>query len=288
VRRLRIRRYDAPRWTGEPLDGKRLLVVAEQGYGDMIQFARFLPMAARCGGRVTLEAPAELLPLFAPLAEGTRLVASDDGRVPDDSFDCFVNLMSLPGIFGIDAATIPGDTPYIAADPARIAAWREKLHRDGAGLKVGLAWAGRPSHPQDAQRSMDSAWLEPLTEVAGAQLYSLQKDISTRPPTAALAGSLAGDFGHLPEDFTETAAIVSALDLVITVDTALAHLAGALGRPVWTLLCVAADWRWMRDRADTPYYPTMRLFRQPEAGDWGTVVARAREALAAACAASGA
>jgi len=267
------RQYDKPSWAGDALEGRRLLITAEQGYGDMIQFARFAPLAAPRGGAVILEAPAELLPLFAPFADALTLVATEDGPVPAADFDCHVQLMSLAGILGVTARTVPAAIPYIGVPPPRAAAWREAMRGD-AGYRIGLAWAGRPSYPQDAQRSMDCAHLTPLTELEGLSLYSLQKDKTTRPMSPALAASLTEDFGHLPEDFAETAAIVENLDLVITVDTALAHLAGALGKPVWTLLPFAADWRWMRGRADTPWYPAMRLFRQDVAGDWAGVMAR--------------
>lgn len=274
---LKLRRHDKPPWTGDALDGRRLLITAEQGYGDMIQFARFAPLAAARGGAVILEAPAELLPLFAPFADAVTLAATEDGPVPAGAFDRHIHLMSLAGLLGVTADTVPAAVPYIAAPPARIAAWREAMRGDD-GVRIGLAWAGRPTHPQDAQRSMDCAHLTPLAALEGLSLYSLQKDQTTA--TLELAASLAGDFSRRLENFTETAAIVENLDLVITVDTALAHLAGALGKPVWTLLPFAADWRWMRARADTPWYPTMRLFRQDVAGDWAAVVARVCEALA--------
>ncbi len=273
------RRYGKPRWNGEPLGGKRLLVVAEQGYGDMIQFARYLPMLNRFGGPVLVEAPADLIDLFAPLAEHATLIASDDGSVPDSEFDCYVYLMSLGRILGTMADTVPADIPYITAPPDRINTWRERL--GGPGVKTGIAWAGRPTHPQDAQRSMNSALFAPLAEIEGVCLYSLQKDKTTRPLDPALGNRLAADFGPQLTRFAETAAIVAHLDLVITVDTSLAHLAGALGKPVWTLLPYAPDWRWLLGRDDTPWYPTMRLFRQETAGDWRSVIERVRDELAA-------
>lgn len=274
---MKLRRYDAPCWTGDPLAGRRLLVTAEQGYGDMMQFARFLPRAAACGGPVTFEAPAELLPILAPLARGVTLRAMEDGPVPADAFDCHAHLMNLPGLFGITADSIPAGIPYLAAPPDRVAAWRKALPDDSR--KTRLCWAGRASHPQDSQRSMDCGYLAPLLDIAGLHLFSLQKNTAKHPPAPAFGKRLADDFSRLPENFSETAAFVESLDLVVTVDTSLAHLAGALGKPVWVLLPFAADWRWMRDRADTPWYPTMRLFRQKAAGDWPGVVAAVRDAL---------
>ena len=268
IQALKLRRIDKPPWTGDALDGRRLLITAEQGYGDMIQFARFVPLAAARGGTVIFDAPAELLALFAPFADAVMLVASEDGPVPTGEFDCHIHLMSLARCLGVSAKTVPAAIPYIAAPPARIAAWHEAMRGDD-GVRIGLAWAGRPTHPQDAQRSMDCAHLTQLAELEGLSLYSLQKDITTRPTTPELAASLTDDFSDRLENFTETAAIIENLDLVITVDTALAHLAGALGKPVWTLLPFAADWRWMRARADTPWYPAMRLFRQDVAGGLG-------------------
>jgi hypothetical protein len=271
------RRYDKPRWTGEPLNGKRLLVVAEQGYGDMIQFARYLPWLTQFGGPLTLEAPATLLPLFQPLANDIALVASDDGPRPETDFDCHVYLMSLGHIHGTSEISMPSEMPYIAAPTDRIGAWRSEL--DVPGFKIGIAWAGRPSHPQDAQRSMDSALLEPLTEIENIRLFSLQKDKTTRPLTRHLEDRLAGDFGGRLTSFAETAAIITHLDLIITVDTSLAHLAGALGKSVWTLLPYAPDWRWMMTGEDTLWYPTMRLFRQTAEKDWSSAMKQLLESL---------
>lgn len=264
------RHYATPRWTGDPLNGRRLLVVAEQGYGDMIQFARFVPLLQRFGGEILFEAPADLLEIFAPLADRTTLIASDDGLVSEDRFDCHVHLMSLGRLFGATADTIPAGIPYIAAPPNRIEAWRDRL--SGPGFKVGLCWAGRPTHLQDAQRSIDSTLLTPLADIDSVCLYSLQKDTTTRPLDPALGNQLEADLGPDLTCFAETAAILKHLDLIITVDTSLAHLAGALGKPVWTLLPHAPDWRWLLGREDTPWYPTMRLFRQQTAGDWKGVI----------------
>jgi hypothetical protein len=275
---MKMRRYDAPRWAGEPLDGRRLLVVAEQGYGDMIQFARLLPRAAACGGPVIFEAPAELLPVFAPLSASVTLRAMEDGPVPGAEFDCHTHLMSLPAALSLTEDTIPADIPYVAAPADRVAHWHGAMAGDG--LKIGLCWAGRPSHPQDMQRSMDCRHLAPLAAMHGLRLFSLQKSLEKFPMAPEIRDRLADDFSRLPENFSETAAIVANLDLLVTVDTSLAHLAGALGTPVWVLLPCAADWRWMRGRSDTPWYPTMRLFRQEAAGDWGGVTARVSAALA--------
>jgi len=268
----RVRRpFDKPAWDGRRLTGERLFVHTEQGRGDIIQFARYLPLVKERGGHVVFECETDLLALMERTGGHDELVEkSFSADIPYVDHDLHVSLASLPYVFGTTEATIPAAVPYLGADPERIAAWRQRIA--GAGLRVGLVWAGNPKHPNDANRSMALSRLAPLAAVEGVSFYALQVgEAATQPaPPGLEVVPLGGEFG----DFADAAAAIANLDLVITVDTATAHLAGALGRPVWTLLPYAPDWRWMLDRADSPWYPTMRLYRQPATGDWDRVVER--------------
>lgn len=266
-----------PRWSGQPLDGQTVLVYAEQGFGDVIQFCRYVPMLAAAGGRVVLVVPRALRRLMRGLDGVATLLTEADGPLPHFDYHC--PLMGLPLGFGTTLATVPGAVPYLRADPRD---WRDVL--DGmAGLKVGLVWAGkaRTAQPQavaiDRRRSMRLATLAPLLDVAGCAFVSLQLG----PPAGQAAGQpgLRDVAGRL-DDWADTAGLIAGLDLVIAVDTAVAHLAGALGRPVWLLNRYDSCWRWMLDRPDSPWYPSMRIFRQRRPGDWDEVIARVRAALA--------
>ncbi len=258
------RRFSAPPWEGGSFEGRTLLVHAEQGLGDAIQFLRYLPLAERLGGRVLFECRPRLRPLVPE-----RWLAQ-----PGESFDLHAPLMSLPRLLGTTLETIPAEVPYLAVDAGLLERWRRKL-AGAAGRKVGLVWAGNPDHSQDRKRSIPPELLAGLGAVQGVTFFSLQR--GWRPPAAGL------EIHPLEEEeglITDTAAAILNLDLVISVDTMVAHLAGALGRPVWVLLAFAADWRWMLDREDSPWYPTMRLFRQRRPGEWREVIARVAEALA--------
>ena len=258
-----------PAWDGGPLDGT-LLIHAEQGLGDTIQFARFAAVAkARGVGRIVLACQAPLLDLMRGVA-GIDMVVPRDGPLPP--FDAQVALMSLGAVLTVTAATLP-PAPYLTADPARVAAWRDRL---GPGFKLGLVWQGHRLHRNDRNRSLPAAALAPLLTVPGVAAFSLQKDpgpgdLATLPGIVDLAAELT--------DFTETAAAILALDLVVAVDTAVAHLAGALGKPVWLALPHAPDWRWLMARADSPWYGSARLYRQSERGVWAAPVAAMRTAL---------
>jgi tetratricopeptide (TPR) repeat protein len=273
---LAPRALPAPLWTGGALAGKTLLVHAEQGLGDTLHFVRYLPLLAREGARVLLEAQRPLLPLLASLEGIAALVAAGD---PLPAFDLQVPLLSLPGAFATTLDTIPRDIPYLSAPPERVALWREAL----ASLpqpRIGLVWAGSPGNRNDRQRSLALRHLAPLLGLPGASIVSLQKEL--RDGDAALLQrhpnlTLLGD---RLQDFADTAAVMSALDLVVSVDTACAHLAGALARPLFLLLPFSAEWRWLRDREDSPWYPSARLFRQPAPGDWGAVAARVAKEIA--------
>ncbi|MHC4629339.1 MAG: tetratricopeptide repeat protein, partial [Planctomycetota bacterium] len=272
--------FDKPRWDGRPFAGKRLLVHYEQGLGDNLQFVRYLPMVKQLGGTVIFETPGSMYGLLRAFDGIDELIEASPQRSPDVEFDFFTSLMDLPGVFGTTLETIPADVPYIHADSPSVGHWRGRF--SGSHFNVGIIWGGRPTGPKEVlslqHRSCALEHFAALAEVAGVALYGLQKG----PPAAQvdqlperfIVSNLADRF----EDLTETAAVVENLDLVISVDTSVAHLAGAMGKPVWVLLKSDADWRWLLDRQDSPWYPTMRLFRQSRPGDWDEVFSRvARE-----------
>ena len=258
-----------PQWDGGPLDGRTILVVAEQGFGDTIQFARYLPLLARRGARVVLQCA----PAFAPLVDAMPgIEGCRRGARPD--YDCWVDQMSLPLLFGTTLATIPSPAGYFKPDPARAARWEQRLP---SGLRVGLVWAGNPLHSNDRRRSLPASALAPVVAAGRTALVSLQTGPRARD-VAKLFG--VADYSGRLTDWGETAAVISSMDLVIAVDTAVAHLAGALGIPVWLMLPHAPDWRWMLGRDDSPWYAGMRLFRQDRPGDWAGVTERVAAALA--------
>jgi predicted O-linked N-acetylglucosamine transferase (SPINDLY family)/ADP-heptose:LPS heptosyltransferase len=268
------REFSQPQWRGEPLEGKTILLHAEQGFGDTIQFLRYVPLVAARGGKVVLELQKPLIPLVSQAA-GTNIIARGD---PLPSFDLHCPLLSLPLAFATTLQNIPAATPYLAAAPDRVAHWRARLG-SGPGLKVGIAWAGSAIHRNDRHRSIAIEKLKPLLELAGARFFSLQVGARAADLAAIEPVPLTDLAGELT-DFGETAAAIANLDLIISADTALVHLAGALNKPVWTLVPFAPDWRWLTARRDSPWYPSMRLFRQAKAGDWDGVIAAVRQALA--------
>jgi hypothetical protein len=254
-------------WDGQLLNGRSIVLLPEQGFGDTIQFARYAPLVRARGGQVILGCPLPLKRLLRTL-DGVSQVASGDD--PPVAADVFVPLLDLPGIFGTDIGNVPAEIPYLHAEAALVRAWAERLA--SSLLRVGLVWAGNPEHKQDARRSMSLASLAPLGSMAGVEFFGLQKG-----PSAALApppGLTLTVLGPALEDFADTAAVLTHLDLVITVDTAVAHLAGALGRPVWLLLSRGHDWRWIDGSERSPWYPSMRIFRQDVLGDWVSLVQR--------------
>jgi len=268
------KRFTAQEWRGEVLHGATILIHAEQGFGDIIQFARYLPLVARRGGRVLLEAPSELHRLLAGI-EGVEQVLATGSPLPDFAWQA--PLLSLPVAFATELATVPAATPYLRADPLAVGEWRRRLAHPG--LKVGLVWAGRPEHNRDRHRSLPLAQLSPLSAVEGVTFFALQKGAAVSEAERAPVGMKIEILDPLLSDFADTAAAIMALDLVISVDTSVAHLAGALGRPIWLLLPFAPDWRWLEARGDSPWYPTARLFRQSEPQRWESVVAAVAEAL---------
>ncbi len=261
------RHRQLPRWQGEPLNGRRLLVWAEQGLGDTIQMVRWVaPVLAR-GGPVVLECHRPLVPLLAGMSGLAAVVAIGDPLPPAD---LEVPLMSLPGLLGVDLKSLPGPFPYLAPAPELVADWRHWLDPHPRPW-IGVAWAGNARFERDQSRSISPAEWSPLVTGPGT-FFSVRPDAVPMPGVLPLAGRLT--------DFHQTAALMANLDLIVSVDTAAAHLAGALGRPVWTLIPAAPDWRWLLDRADSPWYPTMRLFRQPARGKWQPVIAALGEELA--------
>lgn len=269
----------APRWTGQEAPDATLLVHAEQGLGDNIQFARYVTAAAERVGKLILEAPEPLVDLFRQIPGPAQVIGRD---APLPSHDLHVPIMSLPAAFGTDETSIPWSGPYIAADPSRTRDWRRNLGADDGRFHVGLIWAGNPGHKRDRDRSVPLALLAPLLEVEGVVFHALQADSAiTQLSRSPFRGRMTRVFQRLLP-FTEVAAAVSALDLVIGADTSIVHLAGAMGRPAWVMVSFVPDWRWMLSRDDSPWYPTFRLFRQPAPGDWPVVAGDLSKALAEA------
>ena len=265
---------DRPRWDGSPLARKTILLYPEQGMGDTIQFIRFAPALKAQGARVVFGCPAPLIRLLGTCA-GIDQILPD--RAPLPPVDCYAPLLSLPGLLGVNPTTTPAEVPYIFPPSAMIEDWRARL-AGVAGFRVGIAWQGNPKHKGDRQRSVPLEQFEPLAQMEGVRLVSLQQGFGVEQ-IAARAGRLqVHDPGDLP-DFLETAALMRCLDLVVTVDSAIAHVAGALGVPAWVMLPRVPDWRWLLDREDTPWYPSVRLFRQERMGEWSPVFATIAECL---------
>ena len=269
------RSFQQPPWDGSPLGGRTILLHSEQGLEDTIQFIRYAPLVKQSGGSVVVECQAAL----ARLLEGARgidqLVAAGS-LLPE--FDVHAPLLSLPLLLGTTVETIPRQAHYLEVRPEMVERWRQRISSDGR-FKVGLAWAGNATHPNDQNRAFTPDQFAPLEGIPGVAFFSLQEGPQAGQLSAAPPGLEITPLDEESRQITDTAAIILNLDLVITVDTLAAHLAGALGKPVWTLLSFVADWRWLLDREDSPWYPTMRLFRQPRPGDWKAVMERAREAL---------
>lgn len=293
--RLRIKYFAPPAvtqirplWQGKPIGGQTLLLHAEYGFGDTLQFCRYVQMAVDrvivSGGRVILEVPRPLLRLMSRIHGVAEVVAQGE---PLPAFDLQCPLMSLPHVFGTTLETIPAKIPYLEADPEAIKGWRLRL-RDFSGLHVGLVWAGNPcktdpsSNAIDRRRSVTLNHFAPFANIQGINLISLQKgdeaiaQVASPPP-----GMVLHDWTAELIDFADTAALIEALDLVISVDTSVCHLAGALGKPVWMLNRFDTCWRWLLDRDDSPWYPSMRIFRQKQPGEWDAVIERVAEKLSA-------
>ncbi|GAB4356836.1 MAG: tetratricopeptide repeat protein [Gammaproteobacteria bacterium] len=260
------RHFPMPRWEGEPLEGRRLLVHTEQGFGDTLHFVRYLPELKARGATVILECQPAMERLLAHSGLADRVVVRDAGD--EVNADFYLPLLSLPGMLGTTLETIPAQPAYLKAAAEWGTPWRGQL-AGLQGLRVGICWSGNPTARNNPERSCPLGALAPLAR-EGVALVSLQLGAAAEelPPQGMSLRHLDPE----PADFADTASIVAGLDLVVTVDTAVAHLAGAMGRPTWLMLSHVADWRWLVDRHDSPWYPSMRLFRQPQRGDWQAVV----------------
>lgn len=268
--------FKEPLWLGEEdLNGRTILLHAEQGMGDTLQFARYVPMVAALGARVVLQVQAPLAALLGRLPGVAAIRARGEPLPP---FDCHCPLMSLPLAFGTRLDTIPNQLPYLQAPEAKRAFWR-RLLTIARGPRVGLVWSGNPAHKNDRNRSISLETLERVLDSSDCRFFALQKELRPGDAERLAAHPNLVSLGDRLEDFTDTAAIISELDLVVTVDTSIAHLAGALGKPVWILVAFAADWRWLHGRDDSPWYPSARLFRQTAIGDWDGVVDRLAAAI---------
>ena len=260
-------------WQGQDLSGKVLFVYEEQGLGDTMQFIRYLPMIHELGARVVLEVSPAMIRLVDTNRYYDRLLVGQKNvdTQPVDRFDFHVPLLSLPRILKTQIETIPDRIPYLTADPALCQIWKNRMAGENS-FKVGLVWAGHPDHKNDARRSIHLRLFNALGNVEGVSFYSLQKDKHARWTDVDDLALFEKDLGPEISDFADTAAIIANLDLLISVDTSVVHLAGAMGKPVWTLLPFAPDFRWLLDRKDSPWYPSMKLFRQPAPGQWGPVI----------------
>ena len=270
------RNFMQPLWTGaQDIAGKTVLLHAEQGFGDTIQFCRYAPLVAARGARVVLEVPEPLRELVAGLPGIAHILSRGE---PLPSFELHCPLLSLPRSFATELATIPSAIPYLHAAADAVANWRNRLDASGRP-RVGIAWSGRPTHKNDHNRSLDLATFLRIFARADATIVSLQREVREADAATLRARGDVVHFGEELRDFSDTAALIANLDLVIAVDTSVAHLAGALGKPVWVLLPFIPDWRWLLDRDDSPWYPTARLFRQDESRRWDGVIAHASAAL---------
>jgi hypothetical protein len=267
-----------PRWDGSLLEGRSLFIHTEQGIGDVLQFVRFLRPLKALASRVVLACQKPLHTLLRSLPYVDEWFPIDEPA--KITFDLYSPLLSLPGLLNIDEQTIPRDVPYISADPDRVERWGRRT-KELPGYKVGLCWQGSPTFKTDSLRSISLEHFAPLARVPSVSLISLQKGAGIEQIERSREQVPLQVFDDLDRDaaLVDTAALMQHLDLVITSDTAIAHLAGALGRPIWVLLPVGCDWRWLTDRADSPWYPNMRLFRQKTFGDWSGVFQEAATAL---------
>jgi hypothetical protein len=263
-----------PKWDGSFLEGKTILVYTEQGFGDTIQFARYLPLIKTRGGSIVFACQPELVNLFNGHDYIDTLIEKPKDGYENVSFEVQIPLLSLPGIFNTTVDDIPNAVPYIEPDPENMHAWGSKMEVDKCC--VGLVWSSGPS---DRKRDCDPGVFSPLASIPGVVFCSLQQGHSVKSTQGLPVDMELIDFSNSLQNFSDTAALVAHLDLVITVDTAVAHLAGAMAKPVWTLLPYSPDWRWLLNREDSPWYPTMQLFRQESPGDWIPVVEKVAQKL---------
>jgi Flp pilus assembly protein TadD len=266
-------------WDGSDISGRTILLYSEKGYegfGDTIQFVRYAPLLAERGAKVIVECQKELASLIRN-AGGVAQVISYGEKLP--AFDLHCPYLSLPAVFRTTIRSIPSKIPYITADPGLVQKWRDRMAQDFSEFKIGLAWAGNLAHPRSQYRSCSLDQFSSLAQLDDITIYSLQKGEAAAMAKNPPAGMKVVDYTEDFRDFSDAAALIENLDLVISVDTAAAHLAGALGKTVWTLLPFIPEWRWLLNREDSPWYPTMRIFRQPSAGDWKSVISRVVDEL---------
>ena len=270
--------FQQPRWDGSSLNGKSILVHAEQGFGDTIQFVRYLPMVRAQGGYVIFKCQPNLFRLLQSYNGFDEIIEQMPTSESTVQFDVHIPMLSLPGIFGTTLETIPANAPYITADPKLETLWRMQIGQN-EDFRIGIVWAGNPKNKWGRKRSSSLADFAPLTDIPGLTFYSLQKGTASaeafNPPEKMKLINLESELN----DFTDTTAVIANLDLVISVDTAVAHLAGSIGKPIWNLLYFAPDWRWLQNRDDSPWYPGMRLFRQTRPNDWSGVFEQVKKAL---------
>jgi hypothetical protein len=270
-------RFPQARWDGRTLQQQTVLVHDDGGFGDTLQFVRYAALAAARGARVLLECQPALATLMTDVDGVAQVVAQGHPLPP---FDLHVPLISLPALFGTTLETIPWSGPYVHAQPQRVQDWAERVALAGAGgRKVGLVWTGDPRNLGNRERSLTLQQLAVLADVPGVSFFSLQKGAQAPGPGDVPVGMNFLDLTASLRDFSDTAALLTQLDLVITIDTGVAHLSGAMGRPTWVLLPFSADWRYHVGRSDNPWYPDMRLFRQQLAGDWEAPLQQLRQAL---------
>ncbi len=268
---LRLRHSPEPPWKGDDLAGRTILLHAEQGIGDTIQFVRYVPDVVARGGKILLQCQAELVRLLQDMPGLSQVLAIGQ---PTPNVDVQCPLLSLPLTLGLPNPADRARTPYLAAEAVLSQRWGSKIATTPGKLRVGLVWAGSATHENDRARSIQLQQLAALAKREDVHFHSLQKGPASSQAVGAPGGMKLADWTADLNDFADTAALVANLDLIISVDTAVAHLAGAMGKPVWVMLPVNVDWRWMLRREDTPWYPTMRLFRQESPGDWFGVVDR--------------
>jgi Flp pilus assembly protein TadD len=280
------RRYVMPRpWRGEPLEGRSLFVHSEQGLGDAVQFVRFLPALATRGARITMRAQPQLMELFRHSALGAEFVSEPGG---EEEHDYQIPLLSIPGVLGTDASSVPGAEGYLRADPEKVATYRERFFAR-PGLKVGFVWQGNAAQKIDRLRSMPLRNLLPLLRVEGIEAYAFQKGERGEGQLGGLPDDVRlTPLGPTFETFSDTAAALCNLDVLISTCTSVPHVAGALGVPTWIMLARQPDWRWLLERTDSPWYRSVRLFRQRARGDWDPVIESVRDALAGLAARGGA
>jgi hypothetical protein len=271
-------KLNAPEWNGMRMPKGRVLLIGDQGYGDTIQFARYIPRVRERVRDIVIACSPELLPLISSVRGAQECYVRWED-IP--GFSAYCTLSSLPRVFGTKLNSIPASVPYLKVDPAKVARWSARLSEavGDRAFRVGITWSGRPTHPDDAYRTLKWVQLRPLTRLDGVALISLQKELRTRDRAEFPGGSGVLDLSAELGDFSDTAAVIENVDLVVTVDSSVAHLAGALAKPVWVMLPWLPDWRWLLDREDSPWYPTLRLFRQSSRGDWAGVIARVSRAI---------